>query len=41
MFFPWQVFKHMAIRDGENEVRSHKTFEYFLGYSIGKKFHLK
>jgi hypothetical protein len=23
MFFPWQVFKHMAISDGENEVRSH------------------
>jgi hypothetical protein len=23
MFFPLQVFKHMAISDGENEVRTH------------------
>jgi hypothetical protein len=42
MFCLWQVFKHMDISDGENEVTSHiKTFESFLSYSIGKKFHLK
>jgi len=26
MFFPRQIFKNMAIRNGENEVRSHIEF---------------